>query len=83
MAVGVGEPDDLLDFAVGLQDALVAGGVAGHADHRPVGVTMGLGVEGSDVFGCVGGDGYAELFLDVADEGVEVAFAWFSLAAGM
>jgi hypothetical protein len=38
-------------------------------------------VEGSDVFGGVGCDGHAEFFLDSADEGVDVTFAWFTLAA--
>ena len=69
-----------LDFAAGSQDALVVGGVAGHADDRPVGVSVCLGVEGPDVLGGVGNDRHAELFVDLADEGVDVGEA--GVAAG-
>ena len=39
-------------------------------------------LEGSHVLGAVGVDDHAEFFLDLADEGVDAAFAGFSLPAG-
>lgn len=42
---------------------------------------VGLRLEDSDVLGAGGDYGHAEFFLDLADEGVDVALARFSLAA--
>ena len=75
--VGVGEPDDLLDLAVRLEFALMLGRVAGHADHGSVRMSVCLRVEGSGVLGGVGHDGDAELLVDFADQGFDVALAFF------
>jgi hypothetical protein len=81
-AVGVGEPDDFVDFAAGDGCSAVVGGIAGHLDGDAVGVAVGLGVEGAQVGGGGGDDGDGELFVDFSGEGVEVGLAGFAFAAG-
>src|SRR5215469_10869127 len=80
-AIGVGQPDQLVNFVARSQGPLIVGGVAGHAHLCAARMAVRLGLEGTGVRGTIGRDDDVELFADLADEGLDIGLAWLAFTA--